>query len=399
MTLESRSALRALVQDRLLAQEPETLAVASRWERRVRVREAVARYLAEERIALAPAELSDLVRELADSIVGLGALEPLLHDPSVTEVMVNGARHVYVERAGRIERTAVTFEDDAAVVHLIDRIVAPLGLRIDESAPWVDARLADGSRVHAILPPLAVHGPTLTIRRFSKSPLTTADLVERGALTHEAAAFLADAVRARRNLIVSGGAGGGKTTLLGALSAHIPASERVITIEDAAELRLQREHVVALETRPTNVEGRGQVGVRELVRNALRMRPDRIVVGEVRGAEVLDMLQAMNTGHGGSMSTAHANSPHDLLARLEAMALMGEGGMPAEAVRRQIASALDVIVHVERMGDGSRRVTEVSELLGDCVEPRFVFVQTGTHPSGRILGELRASVHTEETSW
>ncbi len=276
--------------------------------------------------------------------------------------MVNGGGAVFIERAGRIERTPVVFSEEREVLHLIDRIVAPLGLRIDESSPWVDARLSDGSRVHAIIPPLAVHGPALTIRRFSAQPMTVEDLVALGALAPEAAGFLTEAVRSRRNLIVSGGAGAGKTTLLGALAAHIPAHERVITIEDAAELRLQREHVVALETRPANVEGRGRVTVRDLVRNALRMRPDRIIVGEVRGAEVLDMLQAMNTGHDGSASTAHANSARDLLARLEAMALQSESPMPIEAVRRQIAAALDVVVHVERSADGARRVTDVCEV-------------------------------------
>ena len=359
MSPDALTSLRARVQDRLLAEEPDALDVPSRWERRVRVREAVARFLADERIAVAPGELAAMVRELSDEITGLGPLEPLLRDPDVTEVMVNGARAVYVERDGRIERTDVVFEDDAAVLHCIDRIVAPLGLRIDTSVPWVDARLADGSRVHAIVSPLAVGGPALTIRRFSATPMTTDDLIARGAFTAERAAFLAEAVCARRNLIVSGGAGAGKTTLLGALSAHIPPGERVITIEDAAELRLQREHVVALETRPSNVEGHGRVSVRDLVRNALRMRPDRIVVGEVRGGEVLDMLQAMNTGHDGSMSTAHANSPHHLLPRLEAMAAMSDAALPAEAVRRQIGAALDLVVHVARDTDGRRRVTAV----------------------------------------
>ncbi len=358
------AALRARVQDRLLAEAPETLHVASRWERRVRIREAVARFLADEQVHVPPGELAALVRELSDAIVGLGALEPLLRDPTVTEVMVNGPDKIYVEREGRIEPAGFALDDEGQVLHAIERIIGPLGLRIDESQPWVDARLPDGSRVHAIVPPLAVHGPTLTIRRFSAVPLSLEDLVARGSVSSAAAAQLTAAVRARRNLIVSGGAGAGKTTLLGALSAFIDDAERVITIEDAAELRLQRAHVVALETRPANVEGRGQVTIRDLVRNALRMRPDRIVVGEVRGAEVLDMLQAMNTGHAGSMSTAHANSPTDLIARLEGMALMA-GSMPLAAIRRQLGAALDLVVHVARLAGGARGVTAVCEVGTD----------------------------------
>lgn len=364
------TALRARVQDRLLAEEPAALTIPSRWERRVRVREVVARFLADEHELVPAADVAVLVRELSDQITGYGPLEPLLHDPGVTEVMVNGARSVWIEREGRIERTAVSFESDAAVMNLIDRIVAPLGLRIDESTPWVDARLPDGSRVHAIVPPLAIHGPTVTIRRFSHVPLTLRDLEAGGAVAPDDAAWLTEAVRARRNLIVCGGAGAGKTTMLGALAAHIPPGERVITIEDAAELRLQREHVVALETRPANLEGTGRVTVRELVRNSLRMRPDRIVVGEVRGAEALDMLTAMNTGHEGSMSTVHANSPRDLVARLEAMAMMGEGALPVEAIRRQIASALDVVVHVARGADGRRTVSAICECIDGEVIPR-----------------------------
>jgi pilus assembly protein CpaF len=356
-------ALRARVHERLMAEDPEALETSSRWERRVRVRETVARFLAEERVAVPPGELAAIVRELSDEITGLGPLEPLLRDPRVTEVMVNGADRIYVERDGVIARAPARFEDDRAVLHVIDRIVAPLGVRIDESVPWVDARLADGSRVHAIVPPLAVRGPALTIRRFPAHALTMDDLVARGSLDGSRSAFLREAVAARRNLIVSGGAGAGKTTLLGALSASIPDAERVITIEDAAELRLQREHVVALETRPANVEGTGAVSIRDLVRNALRMRPDRIVVGEVRGPEVVDMLNAMNTGHDGSMSTAHANSPEDLLIRLESMAMTAS--VPADVVRRQIGAALDLIVHVARDPSGRRAVRSVCEVSRD----------------------------------
>jgi len=357
-------ALREQVRERLLAEAADVLAIPSRWERRVRVRETVARFLAQERVALGPAEVSALVRELADDITGLGPLEPLLHDPAVTEVMVNGPGDVYVEREGVIERAAVTFESDADVVHLIDRIVAPLGLRLDESQPWVDARLHDGSRVHAIVPPLAVTGPALTIRRFAKEPLSIDALVTRRALCRSEASLLIGAVRARRSILISGGAGTGKTTLLGALAMHVPPAERVITIEDAAELRLGREHVVALETRPANVEGRGRVSMRDLVRNALRMRPDRIVVGEVRGAEVLDMLQAMNTGHDGSLATVHANEPQDVIARLEALALMA-GDVPLESIRRQLAAALDLLVHLERSPGGARRVAAIARVRDD----------------------------------
>ena len=369
-------ALRARVQERLLAEDPGVLRVDSRWERRVRVREAVARVLADEDINLGADELAGLVRELTDEIVGLGPLEPLLRDASITEIMVNAPDAVYVEREGVIVRSGVVFEDARAVRHVIDRIVAPLGLRIDESAPWVDARLADGSRVHAIIPPLAIAGPTLTIRRFAAGTPTLDDLVARGSLLEQWAAFLTEAVRARRSIIVSGAAGAGKTTLLGALSSAIPPGERVITIEDAAELKLSLEHVVALEARPANIEGSGRVTIRDLVRNALRMRPDRIIVGEVRGGEVLDMLQAMNTGHDGSMSTVHANAPADVLTRLEAMALMGDDAVSSEAARRQLASALDLIVHVARAADGTRSINAIAEVQDDLTV-RTLFEHTG----------------------
>jgi pilus assembly protein CpaF len=356
------AAVRARVQERLLAEQPSVLNVASRWERRVRVREAVARLLGEEDLSVAPAELGTLVRDVADSIVGLGPLEPLLHDPTITEVMVNGPSTVYVERAGRIERAAVTLEDDAAVIHLIDRIVGPLGLRADESSPWVDARLPDGSRVHAILPPLAVGGPTLTIRRFSAVPMTTDDLVARRSLATDQAAVLIEAVRARRSIMVSGGAGAGKTTLLGALAAHIDPVERIITIEDAAELRLQREHVVALETRPANVEGRGRVTVRDLVRNALRMRPDRIIVGEVRSPrDASALLEALSTGHAGSLTTLHAGSARDALGRLELL-LARAGELSSSAIVRHVARAIDVIAHLDRRPDGRRIVREIARV-------------------------------------
>ncbi|MGH2795598.1 MAG: CpaF family protein, partial [Actinomycetota bacterium] len=337
MDPDAFAALRERIRSALLAESSEALEAPSRWERRVRVREAVARLLERDGLILSPRDASRLVGEIADTIVGLGPLEQLLRDPAVTEVMVNGPERVYVEREGHIERVALSLEGDAGVRHLIDRVVAPLGLHVDESRPWVDARLPDGSRVHAIIPPLAVSGPTLTIRRFSRRPMSAADLLGRGTIDDGVLTLLREAVSERKNLLVSGGAGAGKTTLLGVLSGFIPPGERIITIEDAAELRLAQEHVVSLETRPPNIEGRGEVSVRDLVRNALRMRPDRIVVGEVRGAEAFDMLQAMNTGHTGSMSTIHANGARDALGRLEAMVLMAGTGLPLDAVREQIS--------------------------------------------------------------
>ncbi len=359
---EAVSVIRRRVQERLAAEAPGALDAPTRFERRVRVREAVARMLAEDGLAMPPRDVAELVRDIADSIVGLGPLEPLLRDPDVTEIMVAGPSKIFVERAGRIERADITLPDAAAVLHLIERVVAPLGLRIDESAPWVDARLPDGSRVHAIIPPLAVSGPALTIRKFAPRVTTSAHLEAAGTWDASLAGLLRDCVRAKANILVTGGTGAGKTTLLNVLSSFIPEEERIVTIEDAAELRLAQEHVVALETRPPNIEGRGQVSVRDLVRNALRMRPDRIVVGEVRGGEALDMLQAMNTGHEGSMSTAHANSGGDALARLEAMVLMSGAALTLPAVRRQIAAGLDLVVHIERGAGGVRRVTEVLEV-------------------------------------
>jgi pilus assembly protein CpaF len=356
--------LRERIRAALLAEAPAALEVASRWERRVRVREAVARLLDRDGLILSARDAARLVTEIADTIVGLGPLEQLMRDPAVTEVMVNGPERIYVERAGRIEPVPLRLEGDAAVRHLIDRVVAPLGLHIDESRPWVDARLPDGSRVHAIIPPLSVNGPTLTIRRFARVPFTASQLVELETVEVGVLGHLHQAVVARRNILVSGGAGAGKTTFLGVLSSFIPRGERIITIEDAAELRLAQEHVVSLETRPPNIEGRGEVSVRDLVRNALRMRPDRIVVGEVRGGEAFDMLQAMNTGHTGSMSTIHANGATDALARLEAMVLVAGTGLPLPAVRKQIASAIHIVVHMVRAADGARRVGEVLHVHG-----------------------------------
>jgi pilus assembly protein CpaF len=334
-------------------------------ERRMRIRDEALVLLRERGDILPQAALTRVVNEVSDQVVGFGPIEPLLRDPEVTEVMVNGPGDVYVERKGRLERVPDgLFEGEESVMHVIERIVAPLGLRVDESSPWVDARLPDGSRVHAVIPPLSLRGPILNVRKFSVTPFGPEDLLRSGALDERVLSFLGAAVESRANVIVSGGTSSGKTTLLGVLSSFIPDGERLITIEDAAELRLAKPHVVSLEARPANVEGRGEIGVRELVRNALRMRPDRIIVGEVRGGEALDMLQAMNTGHDGSLSTAHANSTRHLLWRLETMAMMSDVDLPVEHVRKQIASAIDLVVHMTRLPDGRRVVTEVASVIG-----------------------------------
>jgi pilus assembly protein CpaF len=358
----------------------------SRTERRLRVREEALAILREERHILPRGVLTKVINEVSDAVVGLGPIEFLLKDPEVTEVMVNGPDDVYVERKGRLEKvTDGLFEGEEAVLHVIERIVAPLGLRVDESSPWVDARLSDGSRVHAIIPPLSLCGPTLNIRKFSPVPFTPEELLARGALGPRALRFLAACVRGRANVIVSGGTSSGKTTLLGVLSTFVPDGERLVTIEDAAELRLVKPHVVSLEARPANVEGKGEVTVRDLVRNALRMRPDRIIVGEVRGGEAIDMLQAMNTGHDGSLSTAHANSPRHLLWRLETMAMMSDVGLPVGHVRAQVASAIDVITHMARLPSGRRVVLEVATVDGiheeqPVLTPLFRFrPRLGTH--------------------
>jgi pilus assembly protein CpaF len=324
-------------------------------------------------------ELARVVNQISDEVVGFGPIESLLKDPTVTEVMVNGPDDVFVEREGRLERVQERlFEGEGPLLHLIERIVGPLGLRVDGSSPWVDARLPDGSRVHAIVPPLSLRGPSLTIRRFSPVPFRAEDLVRTGCVGPRAMSFLEACVRGRANVMISGGAGTGKTTLLGVLSGVIPPGERIVTIEDAAELRLANAHVVALEARPANVEGRGEVTVRDLVRNALRMRPDRIVVGEVRGGEALDMLQAMNTGHDGSLGTAHANSPRHLLWRLETMALMSDVDLPGAHIRAQVAAAVDVIVQLARLRDGRRVFLEIAVVEGTkrgepVIEPLYRF--------------------------
>ena len=333
-------------------------------------------------------------KEVFDEALRLGPLEDLLDDPTVSEIMVNGPHQVYVERGGRLQLTDLQFADDASVNAIIERIVAPLGRRIDESQPYVDARLKDGSRVNAIIPPLSLSGPSVTIRKFSKKTLTVADFIRFGTWNGDAAAFMEVCVRLRKNIIVAGGTGSGKTTLLNLLSSFIPETERIVTVEDAAELRLVQPHVVRLEARPANVEGKGAVTIRDLVRNCLRMRPDRIIVGECRSGEALDMLQAMNTGHDGSLTTVHANSPRDVVSRLETMVLMSGMELPSRAIREQIASAVDIIIHESRLADGSRKVTAITEVTGMegqniVMQDLFVFRQTGVDGDGRIVGEFR----------
>ncbi|MDH5605588.1 MAG: CpaF family protein [Anaerolineae bacterium] len=336
---------------------------------------------------------AQLFREILDDLLGFGPIQALLDDPDVSEVMVNGPRRIYVERRGNLERTGVTFEDDAHVRRVIDKIVLPLGRRIDSENPTVDARLPDGSRVNAVVPPVAIDGSTITIRKFAKERLGVPDLIKYDSLTETMATFLEACVKAHLNIIISGGTGSGKTTLLNIMSGFIPEEERIVTIEDAAELQLQQDHVVRLETKAPNIDGHGGVSIRELVRNSLRMRPDRIVVGECRGGEALDMLQAMNTGHDGSLTTLHANTPRDATARLETLVLMSGVEMPLKVVREQIASAVDLIVQQTRLTDGSRKVTQITEVAGmegDTIVMTDVFkyTQTGKTPEGKVLGEL-----------
>ncbi len=334
-----------------------------------------------------------IARDVINETIGFGPITPLLNDPEINEVMVNGPDQVYVERHGRLELSDITFRDNNHIFHIIERIVAPLGRRIDESSPMVDARLPNGSRVNIIIPPLALNGPTITIRKFSDKPYTVNDLIRFGTLTAEVAQFLKACVEARLNIIVSGGTGSGKTTTLNVISSFIPSDERIVTIEDAAELQLKQDHIVRLETRPPNVEGKGAVTIRDLVRNSLRMRPDRIVVGEVRSGEALDMLQAMNTGHDGSLTTAHANSPRDILSRLETMVLMSGMELPVKAIREQISSAIDLIVQQTRLKDGTRKVTyitEVSGMEGEVItlQDIFVYQEEGRDNMGRAAGRL-----------
>ena len=363
-----------------------------------RVREIVIEELNAEEAPLSPADRADLERQIADDILGYGPLEPFLQDPTVTEVMVNGSDQVYIERAGRIEEAETSFLDDAHLLRIIDRIVSQVGRRIDEASPMVDARLPDGSRVNAIIPPLALRGPSLTIRKFARDALSLEHLVGLGTLTEPTAEFLAECVRGKLNILISGGTGTGKTTLLNAVSAYVPAAERIVTVEDAAELRLLQRHVVSLESRPPNVEGEGEIRIRDLVRNALRMRPDRIIVGEVRGAESLDMLQAMNTGHDGSLTTIHANSARDALYRLEMLVLMAGIELPVKAIREQISSGFDLLVHIGRLVDGSRRITQITEISGmegDVVSLQDLFAartpEHGVENGSGLLGPLHTT--------
>jgi len=385
--------LKARVQNRLLAELDPSMDISKVNEVRSTIQDLFEQVLAEENIVLSRPERHRLFEQIAAEILGFGPLQPLLDDETITEVMVNGAKNIYIERGGKIHRVPFTFESDDHVMRIIDRIVAPLGRRIDESSPYVDARLPDGSRVNAVIPPISLVGPVITIRKFFKNPITLEQLIQFGTITPEALQFLKACVEARLNLIISGGTGSGKTTLLNILSQFIPNDERIVTIENAAELQLRQEHVVTLESRPPNIEGRGEVTIRQLVVNSLRMRPDRIIVGEIRDEAALDMLQAMNTGHDGSMTTCHSNSPRDTLARIETMTLMAGMELPVRAIREQIASAIDVVIHEERMRDGTRKVvniTEVSGMEGEVITMTDVFAyeQSG-YEEGKVVGRLR----------
>ncbi len=381
------------IQNRVIQDLDPKLDLSNQVEVRRQIEDIFGKVIDEEGLALTRAERVRMLEQITDEIIGLGPLEPLLRDESITEVMVNGPRQVYIERSGKLELTNVVFQNDDHVMRIIDRIIAPIGRRVDKSSPMVDARLTDGSRVNAIIPPLSLVGPVITIRKFSASPFTVDDLIQFGTATADMFDFLRACVEARLNIFVSGGTGSGKTTTLNVLSSFIPNDERIVTIEDAAELQLRQEHVVTLESRPPNIEGKGAIPIRELVRNALRMRPDRIIVGECRSGEALDMLQAMNTGHDGSMSTGHANSPRDMLARLETMVLMAGVDLPLRAIREQVASAVDLIVQQSRLKDGTRKIvniTEVQGMEGDVIvmQDVFVFEQTGVL-EGKIQGRLK----------
>jgi pilus assembly protein CpaF len=356
----------------------------------------ISQLVGEQDIPLSSADRDVIAKEVLDEVFGLGPLEPLLHDPTVSDILVNTFDTVYVERRGKIEKSSVLFRDNAHLMHIIDKIVSAVGRRIDESSPMVDARLLDGSRVNIVIPPLAVDGPLISIRRFPASPLTAEDLLRHRALTPQMLETLKSAVKARLNIVVSGGTGAGKTTLLNVLSGFISPDERIVTIEDSAELQIKQEHVARLECRPPNVEGKGAIRQRELVINALRMRPDRIILGEIRGEEALDMLQAMNTGHDGSITTIHANNPRDAIARLETMSMMGSVALPEKAIRAQIASAVHLIVQASRMSDGSRRITHISEVTGatgDVVSMQdiFMFEKQGLGPNGKVKGRFFAT--------
>ncbi len=395
--------LKNRIQQRLIAELDPSMDITQTAEVRATIQEMFESMLAEESIVLTRNEKKRLFEQIVAEILGYGPLEQFLNTPGITEVMVNGPKNVFVEQGGKLTRTNVTFEDNDHLLRIIDRIVAPLGRRIDEGSPMVDARLPDGSRVNAVVPPIALNGAALTIRIFSKIPFTVENLIEFGSITPEAVEFLKACVVAKLNVLISGGTGSGKTTLLNIMSSFIPDGERIVTIENAAELQLRQDHVVTLESREANVEGRGQVSIRDLVINSLRMRPDRIVVGEVRGGEALDMLQAMNTGHDGSMTTGHANNTRDMLARLETMVLMAGMDLPHRAIREQIAAAVHLVVHQDRMRDGSRKVTSVSEIQGmegDIITTSeiFRFEQTNIE-NGKVIGRLRPTGLRPKFMW
>lgn len=389
---ETYQDLKGRVQTKLLSELDPSVDVTKVNEVRKTIQDLFDQILIDENFVLSRAEKNRLFEQIAAEILGLGPLQPLLEDDTITEIMVNGPRNIYVERRGKIQRLPITFENNEHVMRIIERIVSPLGRRIDESSPYVDARLPDGSRVNAIIPPISLVGPVLTIRKFSHNPFTVDQLIQFGSITPEAVQFLDACVKARVNIVISGGTGSGKTTLLNVLSGMIPADERIITIENAAELQLRQEHVVTLESRPANIEGKGEITIRNLVVNALRMRPDRIIVGEIRDEAALDMLQAMNTGHDGSMTTLHSNSPRDTMARLETMVMMAGMELPVRAIREQASSAIDLVVHQERMRDGTRKVTnitEVSGMEGDVITMTdiFVFEQVGFE-NGQVIGRM-----------
>ncbi|HEX6076967.1 MAG TPA: CpaF family protein [Micromonosporaceae bacterium] len=373
---------------------PQLYETSDESEMSARVTEAIAEVLARDELPLSSTDRARIAREVADEILGHGPIEPLLRDPDVTEIMVNGPSQIYVERYGRIHPVDTEFADESHLRRVIDRIVSRMGRRIDESSPMVDARLPDGSRINAVVPPIAIDGSMLTVRKFATDPYSVDDLVAFGTMTHPVAGLLAACVRGRLDILISGGTGSGKTTTLNVLSSFLPHDERIVTIEDAAELQLHQAHVLRLESRPRNIEGRGEVTIRDLVRNALRMRPDRIVVGEVRDGAALDMLQAMNTGHDGSLTTVHANSPRDSISRLETMVLMAGMDLPVRAIREQVASAVDLIVHQARMRDGTRRITQITEVTGmegDVVSLQDLFVfdyHAGQDEHGRFRGGL-----------
>ncbi len=392
-TQDTYQDLKQRVQNKLLASLDPSMDVTKTAEVRRTIQEMFEQILNEENLVLSRPERARLFEQIAAEILGLGPLQTLLEDDTVTEIMVNGAKNIYIERRGKIYRVPLAFENNEHVMRIIERIVAPLGRRVDESSPYVDARLPDGSRVNAVIPPISLVGPVLTIRKFAKNPITVEQLIQFGTLNQESIQFLDACVKSRLNVVISGGTGSGKTTLLNVLSGFIPGDERIVTIENAAELQLRQEHVVTLESRPPNIEGRGEVTIRNLVVNALRMRPDRIIVGEIRDEAALDMLQAMNTGHDGSMTTAHSNSPRDTLARLETMTMMAGMELPVRAIREQVSSAIDLVIHQERMRDGTRKVvniTEVTGMEGEVITMTdiFVFEQMG-YDNGKVVGRLR----------